>query len=232
MRIYENTKEMHSEEFRNLQEFGITRHNKSFQDKVESYPGEFDTKEVQGTVFMVEDTSDKDEMVKAAGGNLDWCYADFEERISKDEINPGEAYKLREEWSEFVHDGKFGYTYNERIRTQLQKTIELLKWDKDTRQAVLTIYEGDKDSENRGGKVRVPCSMFYQFQTRTEGPNTFVDIIYTMRSNDFLTHFIYDIWMAAALKDYVAKELGMRPGRLIYFSGSLHYYLKDAKHVM
>lgn len=223
MRIFANTKEMFSEVHRDLFEMGVRVAPKTMQDKKVEGNEDFSTIELTAYAFAIMDTKDIDESIKARGDNLEWCYADFKERTSPDHVNPGEAYKLREEWSEFVHDDKFAYTYNERIRYQLQKTIDVLKFDDATRQAVLTIYEGAQDSDNRAGKKRVPCSMYYQFMIR-DGQ---LDVIYTMRSNDFMTHFGYDIWMANALRNYVAEAVGVKPGRLIYFGGSLHAYQKD-----
>lgn len=223
MRIYKNCLEAESEIHRDIFEMGITVKPKTMQDKNIEGNDDFSTIELSGYSFAIKDTSDKDHFIMQRGLNLQWCQDDFAERVNPDSINPGEAYKLREEWSEFVHDGKFAYTYNERLRYQLAKTISVLKEDNDSRQAVITIYEGDKDSENRLGKKRVPCSMYYQFLVRGGKLNC----IYTMRSSDFLTHFPYDIWMAAELRDLVASNIGTPTGDLIFFSGSLHCYKKD-----
>jgi len=223
VRIFANTKEMQSEVHRDLFEMGVRVAPKTMQDKKVEGNEDFSTIELTAYAFAIMDTSDIDEMIKDRGDNLEWCYADFKERTSPDHVNPGEAYKLRDEWAEFVHGGEFAYTYNERIRYQLQKTIDVLKFDDATRQAVLTIYEGAQDSDNRAGKKRVPCSMYYQFMIR-DGQ---LDVIYTMRSNDFMTHFGYDIWMANALRNHIAEAVGVKPGRLIYFGGSLHAYQKD-----
>lgn len=226
MRIYKNCKEMVSEVHRDLFEMGVKVTPKTMQDKTITGQKDYETLELSGYSFAIMDTSDKDQMIEDRGLNLEWCYADFKERTSDDHINPGEAYKLREEWEEFVHNGEFAYTYNERIRYQLHKTIDVLRFDKDSRQAVLTIYEGAKDSDNRSGIKRVPCSMYYQFLVR-EGK---LDVVYSMRSSDFLTHFPYDIWMAAALRDLIAEKIDVPAGRLIFFSGSLHAYRKDIPH--
>lgn len=223
MRIFANTREMFSEVHRDLFEMGIRVTPKTMQDKNIEGDEDYSTIELTAYAFAVMDTSDIDGMIKERGLNLDWCYADFQERINPERVNPGEAYKLRSEWEEFVHDGEFGYTYNERIRYQLVDTIKVLKFDAATRQAVLTIYEGGQDTNVRGGTRRVPCSMYYQFIIR-DGK---LDVIYTMRSNDFMTHFGYDIWMANALRNHIAKEVGVETGKLIYFGGSLHAYKKD-----
>lgn len=223
MRIYKNCLEAESEVHRDLFEMGITVRPKTMQDKVIEGDDDYTTKELSGYSFAIKDTSDRDALIEQRGLSLEWCLADFKERTDKEHVNPGEAYKLRGEWEEFVHDGQFAYTYNERIRYQLEKTIDILKKDNDTRQAVLTIYEGAQDSDNRLGKKRVPCSMYYQFLVR----NGQLNCIYTMRSSDFMTHWPYDIWMAAALQELVAKEIGVKNGDLIFFSGSLHAYKKD-----
>lgn len=223
MRIFANCKEMMSEVHRDLFEMGVKVTPMTMQDKTIKGLKQFETLEVSGYSFAILETPDLDQMIKDRGLNLEWCYADLEERLTPNHINPGEAYKMRPEWSEFVHNGKFAYTYNERIRYQLEKTIEILKRDKDTRQAVITIYEGEKDSDNRLGVKRVPCSMYYQLLVR-DGK---LDIIYSMRSSDFMTHFPYDIWMAAKLRDHIAEKIDVPAGKLIFFSGSLHAYRKD-----
>ena len=235
MRIFANCKEMLSEVHRDLFEMGIRVKPKTMQDKVITGRKEYETIELSGYSFAIMDTADIDDMIKARGLNLEWCYADLAERLSPDLINPGTAYKLREEWEEFVHGDKFAYTYNERIREQLRDTIDVLEFDNASRQAVITIYNGTMDSANRGGLSRVPCSMYYQFLIRGNK----LDVIYTMRSSDFMTHFPYDIWMAAQLQNRILSELNdkklinarmIKPGKLVFFSGSLHCYEKDIPH--
>lgn len=224
MRIYQNCKEMMSEVHRDLQEMGVIKHTKTVQDKIVDGNDDYTTKELVGYSYAILDFSDMDQMITDNGLSLEWCKADFEERICPREINPGEAYKLRPVWEEFVHDGKFSYTYNERIRTQLEKTIDVIKNDHDTRQGIIEIYNSEKDSRRRGGIERIPCSMYYQFISDQNGK---LDIIYNIRSNDFGEHYPYDIWMAISLLKYVAKKVDMKVGKLIYFAGSLHCFKKD-----
>lgn len=228
MRIFQNCAEMISEVHRDLFEMGVVVKPRTMQDKdVRGLKG-FATLELSGYSFAIMETDDLDQMIEDRGLSLEWCETDFKERINTEPpaINPGEAYKLRDEWEEFVHNGEFAYTYNERYIYQLTDTIEVLKFDPASRQAVMTVYEGAKDSGNRAGNKRVPCSMYYQFLVR-DGK---LDVIYTMRSSDFMVHFPYDIWMAARLRDHIAEKINVPVGRLIYFSGSLHAYQKDVPH--
>ena len=113
MRIYQNFKEAYSETLRNLQEFGVIKHKKSSQNQV----GDFEIKEIQGESFTIEKHDDMYELLdEVIPGIRDWVEGEFQERISPEYLNPGEAYKLRKDiWDEFLNDGedgKFGYTYN------------------------------------------------------------------------------------------------------------------------
>jgi len=169
---------------------------------------------------------DKDEMV---GDCLDWCNAEFKERTSSANINPGEAWKLRASvWEEFLVDCKFDYTYNMRIngKNQLGLVIAELAENPDSRQAVVHVHYPQDSSHMR--KNRIPCSMYYQFMVRRGK----LDIIYNMRSSDFDTHFKNDIWLADELRKYVASFLGIEVGLLYMNVGSLHRYKNyTTKHV-
>ena len=244
MRIYDNFKEMYSETQRNLQEFGLDRVGKSSQNQIR----EFKLKEIYGETFTIKSHDDMYELLdEVLPGAREWVEAEFKERISPEYLNPGEAYKLRSEiWDEYLNDGeegKFAYTYNERIRTQLQDTIEVLKNDHGTRQGVITIYNGETDSKRRGGHNRVPCSMHYQFFIVPEEDISTGEVknklltIYSMRSNDFGKFFVTDLIFAVKLAEYIAEQISdenekIEIGDLIYQGGSLHYYVDNFNHVM
>jgi len=226
VRIYKNLREAVQETERELVEMGTDVWPETMQDKKATE--EYQTKELQGYGYIITSHSSKDEHFQFLGGDLDYAMADFQERVMDQWINPGSAYLLRDEvWREFLHDGKFAYTYNERIREQLPMIIEELKARPNTRQAVLTIYDRHQDMNNMGGKARIPCSMYYQFLRRKRNEQEVLDCIYTMRSCDIYTHYIYDVWLAMRLQEYIANALGLEPGHFTHFIGSLHAYRKD-----
>lgn len=228
MRIFANCKEAISEIERDLFEMGIESHSKSMQNKKVEDDDNYKTKEMLGYTFTILDSSDKDKMVNDC---LDWCNAEFRERISGYDdiqkhipINPGEAYKLRENvWSEFLVNKKFDYTYNERMYQQIQKMIDELKSNPESRQTLIQFYDRNIDQSLMGGRARIPCSLHYQLMIR-EGK---LNIIYMMRSSDFYTHFKNDIWHAVTFRDWVAEKLNLPTGRFIMFISSLHAYKKD-----
>lgn len=79
------------------------------------------------------------------------------------------------------------------------------------------------DMQSMGGSGRVPCSMYYQMMIRENK----LDLIYTMRSCDFLVHFPVDVMLALRLQKYMASQLSREIGTFTYFTGSLHAYRKD-----
>lgn len=139
----------------------------------------------------------------------------------------------------------FEYTYSERIMKpvyfngtvmpKIMAIIQLLKSDQDTRKAVLNIYgtdnyNEDEDSDHYDGSRRIPCSMYYDFLIRQNGKGEKVlHICYHQRSSDFAQHFGNDVYLAWRLMEYVAKEVGVKPGYLYHTIDSLHSYKKDWK---
>jgi thymidylate synthase len=228
MRIYNSAFEMVREVERDLWEMGIKVQSETMQDKDVHKDKDYETVEVQGYDYRLTDwtAADIEKMVTYMKGNPLWLSSEFEDRVSNMYLNPGYAYVNNVGvWNEYLRDGQFAYTYNERFRGQLSQLIRELAVRPNTRQAVLTVYDWHQDMGNWGGKDRVPCSMYYQFYNR-EGRT---HMIYTMRSCDFLTHFCHDVALALMLLEYVADKLGNPKGMFTHFIGSLHAYHKDMK---
>jgi thymidylate synthase len=138
-------------------------------------------------------------------------------------------------WNKFLEGGKtFSYTYSERYweHNQLATVIDTLKGDPGTRQAVLMVWDSNKDmvASKIGGGNRIPCSIGYQFLIR----NDRLYCIYQMRSNDFLGHHVIDLWCTAELMKWMVGKLHstypkLKVGSLIYQAGSLHAFNWDLK---
>jgi len=258
MRIYTNTFEAMKETARDLVEMGIDVKTHSMQDKIIDGDADYNTKELQGYGFKIADWAWDPDDVKDAimyivndREELDriWSYIhqEHEDRTGGRGMNPGNAYKHRREiWDEFLHEdndgqSRFAYTYSERFAPQIMHQLDRLDQDPGSRQAIITMHanligtgnyltggvpvEMGTDFVNAGGNGRIPCSMYYQVMVRRER----VDLIYTMRSCDLLTHFPVDITLALMLQRWFAKGLNREPGTFTYFAGSLHAYAKDMK---
>lgn len=226
MRIYSSLIEAVKETERELVEMGSEVMPETMQDRKTT--SEDLTKELQGYSYMITNQLSRNADFIALGGDMDYALLEFSERVDGNWINPGEAYILRKTvWKEFLHEGKFSYTYNERYREQLPMIIEELKLRPSTRQAIITVYDRHLDMKNIGGKSRIPCSMYYQFLRRKREGQEVLDCIYTMRSCDIYTHFIYDLWLTMRLQEYIANSLGLETGNFTHFIGSLHAYKRD-----
>lgn len=229
MRIYQTLKEAYGEVQRDLVEMGTEVHPESMQDKVVKDDDNFITKELQGYCYSIISHGKIREDFEALGGSEPYAFQELLDRTSNDWRNPGESWKHRPEvWKEFIHNGRMAYTYNERFREQLPIIIKELQERPNTRQAIITMYDRHQDIANLGGKARIPCSLTYQFLIRDRGDDQLgLDCIYTMRSCDIYTHFIYDVYITMKLQEYIAGALGLEPGKFIHFIGSLHAYKKD-----
>ena len=242
MRIYKTIKDALNETFRDLQVRGCTVECKSYQDKKLTGEDKF-VKELMGVAFKVDKPNlNIDECIKYVFGEesdkiIAYCKQEIEDRCSGKPLNPGNSYKIRPDmWTKFLENNKkFSYQYAERLWTknQFQNVINCLKNDAGTRQAVLSIWNPDKDmkAEKLGGGNRIPCSLNYQFLIR----NNRLHCIYSMRSNSAIEHCPIDLYCATGLMNFVVKELkstykDLKIGSLTYVCGSLHAFHWNLKN--
>lgn len=230
MRIYSNSFELMSEMGRELNSYGQIVKPKTYQNKVIEGNEDFITKELICQQYCLTSLGDP-VWLFVFSHSKEWADAEFQERIDISDItNPGKAWELRKDlWEQFLVNGKFDYTYNERM-VILPYTIQLLKSDSDTRKAVLPIFNGNGEDDTLyyHGNKRIPCSMYYDFLIRQNGKGEKVlHICYHQRSSDFVTHFGNDVYLAWRLMEYVAKEVGVKSGYLYHTIDSLHAYKKD-----
>ena len=225
MRIFVNFKEALNEIERDLAEMGIDVYPETMQDKVVKGNSDYATKELQNYCYTVHNALNS---ILQLNPSQPWADAEFEERIYPKKINPGRAWEHRKEvWAEFLHDGRFAYTYNGRMYFQLRTIIHELRQHPNSRQLYLSIWDPSIDPKQLGGQSRVPCSLGYLIQQR-EGK---INLTYTMRSCDFHTHLQNDLYLATRLMEYIADAVEVQPGNLTHFIGSLHVYAKDVKGV-
>jgi thymidylate synthase len=123
---------------------------------------------------------------------------------------------------EYANDGFLHGAYGPRLRGQLALAIHTLAADPDTRQAVVTIYDGNRDL-GRPDIKDVPCTLSMQFFIR-EGK---LQMRTSMRSNDAFLGLPYDLHQFCALQCVVAQSLYLEPGRYTHTVGSMHLYERN-----
>ena len=107
--------------------------------------------------------------------------------------------------------------YGPRVFPQLDHVERKLRDDRNTRQAVISILKAG-DTLN----VDPPCTVSVQF--RINGSK--LDAITTMRSNDVMWGFTYDVFYWTMLQEWLALRLGVAVGAYYHNVGSMHLYSK------
>ena len=100
---------------------------------------------------------------------------------------------------------------------QLDKVIAKLKNDPNTRQAVISIYDG---KEIHGYRNDTPCTTAIQFSV----VNDQLEMCVTMRSNDLWFGFCNDQYCFSELHKLVSGWTGYEQGGYYHFAHNMHIY--------
>ena len=103
---------------------------------------------------------------------------------------------------------------------QLWRVVDLLLRDRDSRQAVVQIFDPARDW---AGAKDVPCTVGHRFFVRSGR----LHLHTTMRSQDLWLGMPYDIFANTLLQELMAGWLGLEVGRYDHFVDSLHLYEHD-----
>lgn len=128
-------------------------------------------------------------------------------------------------YDEFSDDNKTIYgAYGPRLfgRTpndQVARVIQLLKDKRDSRQAVLQLFDRTDTLESHKD---VPCTCTLQFMVR----DSRLHMLTSMRSNDAWLGLPHDVFTFTMLQELVARSLGIELGGYKHAVGSLHLYDK------
>lgn len=98
---------------------------------------------------------------------------------------------------------------------QWENAKRLLKSDHDTRQAIIHLHTPNNKKTN--DEV---CTLSLQFLIRDNKLN----MITTMRSNDIVLGFTYDVFAFTMLQEIMANELNVEVGTYYHNAGSMHIY--------
>ena len=150
--------------------------------------------------------------------NAEWqWYLSADNNIDK----LGEIYgKIPAIWKRMAREdgtvnSNYGWQWSR--EAQLDKVIDILRKDKTTRQATISIYDG-KEIDNY--KYDTPCTYAVQF---TIIDNKLCMSVY-MRSNDLWYGFCNDQYQFSMLQQKVALELNVQIGWYYHHAHNLHLY--------
>jgi len=133
----------------------------------------------------------------------------------------GEIYgKVPEIWKRMADykgnvNSNYGWQWDR--NGQLDKVIDQLQNNPDTRQAAISIYDG---KEIQDYSHDTPCTYAVQFTLLDNKLNMCV----VMRSNDLWYGFCNDQYQFSSLQMLVAHEIGCELGEYYHFAHNLHLY--------
>jgi thymidylate synthase len=100
---------------------------------------------------------------------------------------------------------------------QLNKVVQMLEKNPETRQATISIYDGKEIDKYA---TDTPCTYAVQFTIL----NNKLNMCVTMRSNDLWYGFCNDQYCFSELQRYVAMRIDKEVGEYYHFAHNLHLY--------
>lgn len=161
---------------------------------------------------------------KARNWNKDYAEYEWQWYISGNP-NAEEISKRAKIWKNHMDlngDVRSNYGWQWKRNKQLDKIIEKLRKDINTRQAVISIYDG---KEIDSYQYDTPCTNSIHFQII----NNKLCMTVNMRSNDLWFGFCNDQYCFSKLQELVANKLEKEIGWYYHFSSNLHLYKKHLK---
>ena len=136
----------------------------------------------------------------------------------------GKLYgKVPEIWTRMADDfgnvnSNYGYQWDR--GSQLDKVVAKLQDNQETRQAVISIYDGKEIHEYEND---TPCTTAIQFSIY----NNKLNMCVTMRSNDLWYGFCNDQYCFSQLQKKIAERLSIDVGEYYHFAHNMHIYWRD-----
>ena len=209
--------------FRNANEAYEYIHDRILQDGVEFG----DTKALFNVGFYITDPKDRKIINKERKWSEEYAEAEWQWYLSGDASihKLGDIYgKIPEIWRRMANEegnvnSNYGYQWQRGYNhiSQLDYVISLLKRDKYTRQACISIYDGKEITDYAHD---TPCTYAVQF-TIVHGR---LDMCVTMRSNDLWYGFCNDQYQFSKLQEMVSKRLEIETGVYYHFAHNMHLY--------
>ena len=184
------------------------------------------TKALFNVGFYLNNPADNHITTSYRNWNLDYAEAEWQWYLTGDRNieTLGELYgKIPAIWKRMadgdnnVHSN-YGYQWERGY--QLDKVVQQLKDNPNTRKAAISIYDG---KEMQRYRYDTPCTYAVQFTV----VNNKLQMCVTMRSNDLWFGFCNDQYCFSELMKVVAERTRYEIGSYFHFAHNLHLYERD-----
>jgi thymidylate synthase len=205
--------------FRNANEAYEYLHDKIIREGIDFG----DTKALFNIGFYITDPMDNKIINRERNWKYDYADAEWKWYLSEDNnINKlGDIYgKIPQIWKNMANEfgevnSNYGWQWGR--NDQIDYVVNLLKNNKDTRQAAISIYDCKEHSTYTND---TPCTYAVQF-TILHGR---LDMCVVMRSNDLWYGFCNDQYCFSKLQEMISIELNIEPGTYYHFAHNMHLY--------
>lgn len=178
-----------------------------------------DTKVLFNIGFYIDNPLDNE--IRLAYRNWNKTYADFEwEWYLSGSPDATEIAQRAPIWKNHMDENnhvRSNYGWQWLRKDQLKLIIDKLIKDPNTRQAVISIYDG---KEIDSYQYDTPCTLSIHFQI----VNNLLCMTVNMRSNDLWFGFCNDQYCFSKLQEMVADKLNIQVGWYYHFTSNIHLY--------
>lgn len=133
---------------------------------------------------------------------------------------------ISQNFQQFIEpNGYFHGAYGTRIGNQLSEIVRKLQHDRDSRQAVIALWDSRLDNEH--GKRDYPCTLTLHFAIVKDT----LEMTTTMRSQDVWLGAPFDWFQFTQMQHTVARLLCVTPGLYRHITLSTHLYSANMEQV-
>ena len=205
--------------FRNANDAYEYLHDRIIRDGVDFA----DTKALFNVGFYITDSQDNKIINKERDWKPDYAEAEWKWYISEDPNirKLGHIYgKIPPIWAKMADtqgnvNSNYGWQWGR--NDQIDYVVKLLKENKDTRQAAISIYDC---KEHAKYSWDTPCTYAVQFTVLHDR----LDMCVVMRSNDLWYGFCNDQYCFSKLQELISLELEIEIGTYYHFAHNMHIY--------
>ena len=182
-----------------------------------------DTKALFNVGFYITDPMDNKIINRERSWKPEYAEAEWKWYLSEDNSigKLGEIYgTIPQIWYKMADaagkvNSNYGWQWGR--NNQIDYIVDLLKNNKDTRQAAISIYDA---KEHDCYSKDTPCTYAVQF-TILHGR---LNMCVVMRSNDLWYGFCNDQYCFSKLQEMISLELGIETGTYYHFAHNMHLY--------
>ena len=200
----------------------VTKAFESLYNKIDKQPaGPNGTKAIYNECFTIKDTSKL--VVKTPWRNFKDSYAEKEWKwYLSGNRNAEDIAKCAKIWYDHMDENgnvNSNYGWQWWRNDQYRYVVEQLKYNRFSRRAVITIYDGKEWEEY---EKDTPCTLAIKFYCKADPRVIHMSVV--MRSNDLWFGFCSDAYCFMKLHESICADLNAIQGEYTHYAQNLHLY--------